>query len=255
MLRRTVLFSGLLVVLAAATAVQAQDRRPGGGRGGFGFGGPGGGFFATSDALLGMPEVQKELGVSDEQKGLIEDMVADIREKRREAFTGGGFQDFQNLSQEERQKRMEEGRKKGEEIQKKADDMVSMILEPNQLDRLQQLRLQREGVGAFSREEIAKKLALSDEQRDKIRKIGEEAFTPPAGGGGFQNFQNLSEDERREARNRMRERMEKMNSDILAVLTPDQKATWEKMQGKQFDFPAPRGFGGGGGGRRPGGDR
>jgi hypothetical protein len=252
MLRRTVLLSGLVVLLAAATVAQAQDRRPG--RGGFGFSGFGGGFGASSSQLLGTPEVQKELGVTDEQKGLIEDMVADIREKMREAFAGGGFQDFQNLSQEERQKRREENRKKGEEIQKKADEMVSMILEQNQLDRLQQLKLQREGVNAFSRDEVAQKLNLSQEQRDKIRKIREEAFPEPgSGGGGQQNFQNMSDDERREFVTRMRERGEKMNTDILAVLTPDQKANWEKMQGKPFDFPQPQGFGGGG--RRPGGGR
>jgi Spy/CpxP family protein refolding chaperone len=240
MLRRTVLFGGLVVLLAAASAAQAQDRRQG--RGGF----AGGGFFGSSD-LLGTAEVQKELGVTDEQKGLIEDMVADIREKRREAFAGGGGQDFQSLSQEERQKLFEEGRKKGEEIQKKADDMASMILEPKQLERLQQLKLQREGVGAFNRDEIVKKLGITGEQREKIRKIQEEARQ--AGGGGFQNFQNLSQEEQRELFAKMRERGEKMNADILAVLTPDQKASWEKMQGKKFEFPPPQ-FG-----RRPGGDR
>jgi hypothetical protein len=59
----------------------------------------------------------------------------------------------------------------------------------------------------------------------------------------------MSEDERREFVTRMRERGEKYNADIIAVLTPNQKADWEKMQGKKFEFPAPQ-FG-----RRPGGDR
>jgi Spy/CpxP family protein refolding chaperone len=246
MLRRTVVLSGLVVVLVAANAAHAQDRRQGQGRGGFG--GPG--FFgATSSTLLGTPEVQKELGVTDEQKGLIEDMVADIREKMREAFAGGGAVDFQNLSQEERQKFFEESRKKGEEIQKKSDDMVSMILEPKQMERLQQLKLQREGVMAFNRDEIAKKLGITEEQREKIRKIQEEVRQAGAAGGGGFNFQNLSEEERREIFTKMRERGEKMNADILAVLTPEQKGTWEKMQGKKFDFPPPQGFG-----RRPGGN-
>jgi Spy/CpxP family protein refolding chaperone len=233
MLRRSVV--GGLVLFLIATAAQAQDR----GRR-MGFGGPG--FFgASSSQLLGTPEVQKELGVTDEQKGLIEDMVADIREKMREAFAGGGgFQDFQNLSQEEQRKVMEEGRKKGEEVQKKADDMVAMILEPKQLELLQQLKLQREGVMALNRDEIAKKLAITDEQREKIRKIQEESRPQFS-------FQQLSEEERRELFAKMRERGEKMNADIIAVLTPEQKSNWEKMQGKKFEFPPPQ-FG-----RRPGG--
>jgi hypothetical protein len=175
--------------------------------------------------------------------------VADIRDKMREAFAGGGgFQDFQSLSQEERQKFFEESRKKGEEIQKKADDMASMILEPKQLERLQQLKLQREGIMAFYRDEVAKKIGITEEQKDKMRKIQEEA-RQAGGGAGFQNFQNLSDEERREMFTKMRERGEKMNAEILAVLSPEQKATWEKMQGKKFDFPPPQGFG-----RRPGGN-
>jgi hypothetical protein len=256
MLRRTVVLSGLVMLLATATAVHAQDRRPQGGRGAFGgFGGPGGGFFqASGSQLLGYPEVQKELGVSDEQKGLIDDMSADIREKMRDAFAGGGgFQDFQNLSQDERQKRMEENGKKMAEIQKKSDDMVSMILEPKQLDRLQQLKLQRDGVMALNREEVAKKIGLTQEQREKMAKIQEDARNA-AGAGGFPNFQQMSEEERTEWRNKMTERFEKTKADILAVLTTEQRSTWEKMQGKKFDFPPPPGFGGGGV-RRPGGER
>jgi hypothetical protein len=192
-----------------------------------------------------MPEVQKELAISDEQKGLIEDMQADLREQMRNVF--GNPQELGNLSQEERQKRFEESRQKAEEMGKKTEEMLKMILEPKQLERLSQLRLQTEGVDAFRRDEIAEKLGLTQDQKDKIAKIQEESRPDP---NAFRNFRDASEEERRQAFAQMRERREKAQADILAVLTASQKESWEKMQGKKFDFPQ-RGFGGG----RPGGER
>jgi Spy/CpxP family protein refolding chaperone len=239
--------SGLALLIAAASTVQAQDRPRGGGFQ-FGFGGPGGFGGASFDAnLLATPEVQKELGVSDEQKGLIEDMLTDIRNQMRAARGqggAGGFQNFQNLSEEERNKLIAEGQKRMEEMNKKTEEMITMVLEPKQTDRFGQLRLQRAGVGAFNRPDIAEKIGLSQEQKDKMKKIQDDARPDPS---AFASFQNMSEEERREAFTKMREKGEKANADILNVLTAEQKETWAKLQGKKFDFPPPQ-FG-----RRPGG--
>src|SRR5437867_114744 len=248
MLRRTVFLSGFALAIAAASTVQAQDRpqRPQGFGGGFG-----GGFDVF---LLATPEVQKELGVSDEQKGLIEDMMTDIRNQMQQGGRNqggaGGFQNFQNLSDEERRKLFEEGRKRMEEFNKKADEMINMVLEPKQTDRFAQLRLQRAGVGAFNRPDIAEKLGLTQEQKDKMQKIQEAARPDPS---AFASFRDMSEEERREAFTKMREKGEKANADVLNVLTAEQKETWTKIQGKKFEFPQQPGFGGFGGGRRPGG--
>ena len=249
MLRRTMFLSGLALLIAAASTVQAQDRPRGQG---FQFGFGGGGFGGASfDAnLLGSPEVQKELGVSDEQKGLIEDMLTDLQSQRQQAFRqgGGGFQNFQDLSEEERGKLMEEGRKRMEEMNKKTEEMINMVLEPKQTERFGQLRLQRAGVGAISRPDIAEKLSITQEQKDKMQKIREAAQPDPA---AFASFRDMSEEERREAFTKMREKGEKANAEILNVLTAEQKETWAKMQGKKFEFPPQQGFGGFGGGRRP----
>jgi hypothetical protein len=195
-------------------------------------------------SLLGTPEVQKELDVNNEQKGLIEDMVKDLGE--RAGGDRGNRQDFQNLSQEERRRRMEELRKQGEEREKKANEMAKMILEPKQYDRLNQLQLQREGANALARPEIAEKLGLDESQKDKIAKIRESARGERGGGGGG-NRGNASQEDRQKAFAEARERREKTNNEILAVLTPKQKETWEQMLGKKFDFPQPQG-------RRPGGN-
>ena len=242
--RTTLIFGVILLLLAPVVQAQGQGQRrgqrPGGGGGQGGPGGFGGGP-ASMASLLGMPEVQKELTVTEDQKGLIDDMLRDLRQ------TGdrGGFnrEQFQNLSQEERQKRFEEMRKQAEERTKKSDELAKMILEPKQIERLNQLVLQRTGAAALERQEVADKLGLTADQKDKIRKI-REASRPER--GAFDR--NASREEQQKAAAEARERRAKADADVLAVLTPQQKETWEKLLGKKFDFPQPQGRG------RPGGN-
>ena len=196
-----------------------------------------------------MAEVQKELEVSDDQKGLIEDIQKDLRQQ-----LGGNTspEEFRNLSQEERQKRMDEFRKKSEELSKKADEMIGMLLEPKQAERLNQLRLQREGPSSLGRAEVAGKVGLSAEQRTKVRKILDDLEA--ANQGLFRNMRDLPREERGQVFTKVREQRDKAEADILGLLTAEQKALWQKMQGKKFEFPQ-RGLGGDSGGNRPGGER
>jgi len=246
LLRRSLVLGTVMLVATASVALaqrpegQQRGQRPGGQGGPGGFGG----FGAGVTTLLAMPEVLKELGVSDEQKGLIDDMLKDLRPAGG-AGGGGNRQDFQNLSDEERQKRFDEIRKQGEERAKKAEDTAKLILEPKQFDRLSQLRLQREGVTALQRADVTEKLGLTQDQKDKMAKI-REASRGDRGGGGFDR--NASREEQQKAFTEARERREKSNADILAVLTAQQKTTWEELQGKKFEFPAPQAP------RRPGGN-
>jgi hypothetical protein len=238
MLKRSIVVVGAVVLLVGSALAEAQTRGQGqrGQRpGGQGFGGPGGGGVTS---LLASPEVQKELGVNEEQKGLIEDMLKDLRQSRENAG-GGNRQDLQNLSQEERQKRFEEFRKQAEEREKKAEEMARMVLEPKQVDRLNQLGLQREGPSALARPEFADKVGLSAEQKEKIAKIREAAR--PDRGGATRNRGDGSQEERQKAFAEAREAREKTNQEMLAVLTVKQKEVWEQMQGKKFDFPQPQG--------------
>lgn len=266
---RSLTWAVLAGVIVSATIGTASAQPGGGGRGGpggFGFGGgrggPGGELM-----ILGMPEVQKELSITDDQKALVEDMMADLRE-------GGGqrpdFASFRDLSEEERNKRFEEMRKQGEARVKQAEEAVKAILDEKQFARYEELRLQRAGVMALSRPEVADKLALTQEQKDKLAELrpqgggrggpggrgpggpggqpGGEGNRPPRGEGGERpDFQAMMA--------QMRERQAKMEADTLAVLTPEQKTKWESMLGKKFEFPAPQ-FGGrgpGGPGGQPGG--
>ena len=235
---------GAMPLALIVTVASAQEQPAGRGRGGFGggrgFGGPGGGMFNSPVGLLGMAEVRKELNVTEEQNKQIDEALEPVNQLRG-SFN---FQELQNLNEEDRQKRLEEMRKKGDEANKTAEEKINKILKPDQLARLKQLSLQRQGVYALTRPEVAKELGLTAEQREKIQKVQESA-RPQGGGQG--NFQDLSEEERQKLRTQMRERQEKVQAEMLAVLTDDQKAKLTELKGKEFDFPPPQ-FGG-----RPGG--
>ena len=152
----------------------------------------------------------------------------------------------QKAADEERAKKMDEFRKEGEERAKNADESIKTILKPEQLTRLSELRLQREGVRAWSREEVQKQLNLTDEQKAKIKTLTE---AQAQGGGDFRNFRDMSDEERAKAREEMEARREAFDKGMAEVLTPEQKETWAKLQGAKFEFPQ-RGQGGQGGGRR-----
>lgn len=239
-LRIVAVLAGLL--LAAPSFSQAQG--PGGGGGGR-RGGPRGGNISAA-GLLRIEEVQKELGVTDEQKA----EFTKAMESMSPVGGPGGFnrEEFQKMSQEERDKKLAEFRKEGEVRSKKADEAVKALLKPEQWTRLSELRLQREGVRALLREEVQTQLGLTDEQKAKIKTLAE---TPIQ---GFANFEDMSEEERAKLREEMTARREAFDKGMAELLTPEQKETWTKLQGAEFKFPQ-RGFGGNQGGGQGSGRR
>ncbi|HVC92402.1 MAG TPA: alpha/beta hydrolase-fold protein [Pirellulales bacterium] len=190
---------------------------------------------ASPATLLAMPEVRKELATTDEQGKGIDEALAALEEQSRALF--GNFRELQNLPEEERAKRFTEAGEKMQEARDKAVEKIATILDKSQLARLEQLRLQREGITALSRTEVADRLGLSAEQRDKLHAIQEGVR---GAGAGARNFQDMSDDERRELFSQMQERRRKADADMLLVLTADQKDKLTELKGAEFKFPAPR---------------
>lgn len=195
-----------LIVLGFASIASAQ--------------GPGGRGNGGVLGLVSIEEVQKELNMTAAQ---IEKFTA-LR---------GDRSGQQNLSREERQQR-------AEELAKKADETVKSVLDEKQQHRLSELRIQRDGASSIARADVAEKLGLDAAQKEKIAKI--EADSRPT--ERF-DFQNATQEEREKYMAAARERREKANSELLAVLTAEQKETFEKMHGAKFSFPQRQG-------RRPG---
>ena len=189
-----------MTVVLVWTAVTVDAQGPG--RGGFFFGGgPGGpgGFnvFATGGpvnpmALIGIPEVRQELKVDAELTKKIDELLAEQQQQSSAVFGSINFQELQDLDPADRDRIMNDARLKSEEITRKYDERLLEALPAPQRERLEQLRLQREGAGAFGRDDVRKKLAISDEQKSQIERI-QEAARPNFGGFGPPDFSRIEE--------------------------------------------------------------
>lgn len=223
MLRRGIAVGSLLCLILVLMAF-SQDRR---GPGRFG---PG----INNAMLLAMPEVQTELALEGDRKREATEWINKTQEQQREVFSGLNFQDLQNATPEEREKRMDEVRAKTDDVMKQADEKLAKILDAKQFARLSQLKLQREGVQALQRDDVARKLKLIERQLQELREL------PPA-------FPFAPADVRKQS-----------EAEALSILTADQRTQWNDMLGKPFTFPeggpgGPGGFGGPPGFGPPGG--
>ena len=248
--------TGLLSVALLAfmvTPAMAQQRGQGGqgGRGGaagggFGsrgggsmFGGRGGGDMTMT--LLRVEAIRTELEISPDQEEALTKMQEQGRTERPNA-------DFRNMSEEERTEFFDKMRKEAAERNTKMKEQLEEVLFPEQLERLQEINIQLQGIAALRNADVAKELKITDAQKkeleevqaglmEKMREGMRELFTS---GGGREGM--------REKIEKMREDME---GDVLGVLTSDQKKKFEEMKGEKFEMPEGafgRGGQGGGGG-------
>jgi Spy/CpxP family protein refolding chaperone len=227
----------LAVCMLAGNVAFAQGQGRGRGRGGMA------GMmrmFTSVPALIGREEVQKELKVSEEQAAKLKT----IAEEARPAGGGGGGGGFQNLSDEERQKFFADMQKRTEETTAK----VTAVLTPEQNTRLKQIRLWALGTSALSDDDTAKGLMLTDDQKEALKTINEEADKKSQEIGA--GFRGADEENRGKLMAQMAEIRKETEAECLAVLTDEQKAQFTKMKGEKFDLPMGPGRGGPGGGRR-----
>lgn len=199
--------------------------------------------------LLMMPDVQKEVALSETQKQQITKLLQSSMGGFGGPPPGGAPPRNANPPKGEQPRpNMEDMMKRMQDMEKK----VAAILKPAQKTRLDQLSLQMQGPQALAREDIASKVGLTAKQKTSIRSIMEKSrpqFGRPNQGGQQQDWEKI--------RKEMQAKREAANKTILATLTADQRAKWAKLTGKPFKF-APRpmgGPGGGGSGRPPGGGR
>jgi hypothetical protein len=239
-----------LMVSVVTTAAQAQPQRgqpQRGQRGGqFGFGG----IRISGDGLVflaSVSEIQKELSVTAEQKELLDALSADLRDQTRGLFRGGpgggqggGGQGNQGPGQGQpgTNNGLEQFQARMQNIVRRVDELLTTVLEPEQIQRLKQLQLQREGIRALDRPEFVKSLNLTEEQLEQIKKLRGQ---PAPGRGAENNPSAQPADAPRES----------VESQVLAVLTEEQKEAWNTQKGKPFEFPESliRPFGRGSSGR------
>jgi len=258
--------TGLLSVALLAfivTPAMAQDRGQGqggrggaGGGGGFGgrtggggsmFGGRGGGDMTTT--LLRIEAVRTELEISPDQ----EEALTKMQEQGRSERPSG---DFRNMSEDERTEFFAKMRKQAEERTTKMKEQLEEVLFPEQLERLQEINIQLQGIAALRNAEVAKELKITDAQKKELEEV--------QAGMREKMREGMRELFSRGSRDGIREKMEKMRGDmegdVLDGLTSDQKKKFEEMKGEKFEMPEGSfgrggGQGGGGFGGRGGGEQ
>jgi hypothetical protein len=228
-----ILFSVTVVALAVLTGT-ALAQQKGRGRGGFGGGFGGGGGLVT---LAANEPVQKDLGLSGDVTSKLTTLRDDYRAAVQKEYQTAGInpQDFQNITQEQRQKMADIGRKLNDEFNPKVKALVSA----DQAKRLQQIQLQaglqNQGPSALTEPDVAAELKLSDDQKKKLADLNTEfgrrqrELFGGGGGGGQEALAKLREER---------------TSKTMEVLTAEQKETLNKMKGSAFDV-SQLGFGGG----------
>jgi len=232
---RRICLSLALVVLVAST-VQAQGRRQGG-RGGFQMG---------PLTLLTNESVAKELKLSDEQKKKAEEAAKANNDERRKLMQDAGIT-FQNI----REKR-DEMEKINKTLSEKADKaMEGIALTTEQNKRFGQIRLQLQGIRAFTNEKVQKDLNVTDDQKKKIKETTEALAKERE--EIFKDINFRDREKFQEAQKKFAEKQKEAEGQIAASLSAEQKKTWKDMTGEKFEikFEQRRPGGGGGQPRRP----
>ncbi len=242
---RLVLIGALLVGVWTESAGAQGGRgnfRGFGGGGGFGDRrGGGGGFldsFRSSPVnVIRNEAVQQELGLSESQRTAVSELLADesaqtllrsFEERRRAA-----------QSDPDREAIQAEMTKAFEELNRQREKELQKILDGRQFTRLQQISLQRAGVSALLREDVAQALGLTEAQRQQLTALNGE-YDAARMELGFR----ASEEDRQKLR-------EEWNAKFLAVLNETQRAAWTEKLGPPASEEVLRGFGGGFPGPRP----
>lgn len=195
---------GAAVLISAP--VQAQGFR------GRGMGG-GGGYM-----LLANKSVQDELKLEGAQAEKVTKIVTDIGAKLREKA--------QDIPQDERREKMPELMRASNEEAKTA---LKGELKPEQVTRLEQIIRQQQGIQAFADPATAAKLNLTDDQKSKIREIGQES------GEKMREIFSNAGDDRAAAMEKMQALRKESLEKAQATLTDDQKKTWKELTGAPFE--------------------
>lgn len=222
----------IFVVLALVATAFAQPGA-GGPRGGRGMA-PGMGMgFGAGFGLLMMPEVQRELGLTQQQIQQLQQLWQQQRAQMQELWRQRGSND---------PSRPPEG---WQQLWQQQQEQIGRILQPAQRTRLRQLELQRMGPAALMRPDVTSELNLTEQQQQKIRDIMQQYGQKTA--QLMQEARNAQVDPQ-VWRQRLQQLREQTDKELLGVLTPEQQEQWKKMLGKPFEFP--RGPWGPGGMRR-----
>ena len=235
----------LLVFGLVAEQADAQGGRRGGGGFMRGMGAQG----AQSNLevnLLEIKEVVKHLEEKFELTGdklqqlkdMVKEAAGEIREERNSAF-----RDFRNLSEEERTDAMKDFQQNVGDINRDMMKKAKGLLSKEQLNRLNELKIQRMGMGVVRDKAIQDLLGITEDQIKKMdalkTKMDEERqkliseMRDAMAGGDREGMREMMT----EMREQMTAMQKKMEEATMKVLTKEQSEAITKMKGEKFEFP------------------
>jgi hypothetical protein len=156
-----------------------------------------------------------ELALTADQTEKLQHVWGEYQTAYRDAIVKA--RDTQDLPRLERRKRVALVNELESNVESAFRPRVEGLLDASQKKRLMEIAIQAAGPHALVDEEVARELALTKDQRDKMIAISRR---PPA-------------EEGREAWDE--HRRQQLQSEV-ALLTPQQKARFEALKGKPFDL-------------------
>lgn len=165
-------------------------------------------------ALAQIEEVAKDLKLTDEQKDKALELSDTLNEERRELFQKAAG-DFDSI------------REDMAKLNKKIAEGFNEALEEPQQKRLQEVFVQANGPTALFDEQVAAALKITKEQQADLQKVRTE------GRGAFRDidWQSLSE---KESDAKVDELIAGQDEKYSAVMTDEQRAEFEKLQGEKL---------------------
>lgn len=198
--KMTVMFSALVLLSVQAAGQEGKRPRAGG--------------FNNAARLVQNESVQKELKLSDEQVEKAKKVATDVLDKFKD--------DFSKLKGASAEERAESNKKVSDEALKSLGD----VLKADQTKRLKQIELQQRGIGDPF---VQKDLKLSDEQKDKVKKISEDVA---------EKRREIFKDAKGDFKGAM-EKMTALNKETnekyQGVLSDEQKKQWKELTGDPFE--------------------
>jgi Spy/CpxP family protein refolding chaperone len=202
-------FALVSLALAAAVPAFAQFRS---------------GNLSPSLQLLSMPEVRKELKITEAQDAQLTGVRAGSKTSMIAMLRGLG-----SVPRAERAKKFDSFRSD-------VDRKLVLILDASQRKRLHELELQRDGMRVLLRPDVGAELRLTPEQHAKLTTVTQQEM------GSIRTLymnstKTVTPADQEEARNKIKLIQTKTDSDIYDVLTDEQKIRFRVMQGAPFKFP------------------
>lgn len=198
-----VLILGIALVLVQPSQLCAQRR----GQGGLRLGS------ATAAQLLQLESVQKELKLTDEQKGKAAAINESVISARRQLFANTA-------------KDSNERGPKVAELNKNTDNDLKKTLDEGQWKRLREIVLQVNDGAELDKEDVQQALKINDEQKTKLADIRKQ--------NAAARREALAQLQGEARATKEAELYREGNKKLLEVLSPEQKKQFEDMQGAKF---------------------